>query len=190
MAKNDLKEFNASDRIELRLSDNGVYYLSGEISEPAVTPVIKWLIGENLSKQHKILTLYINSDGGDLYQAFALIDTMRASKIPIKVVGMGNVMSAAFIIFASGAKGMRFIAPNTGIMCHQFSDSALGKYHDIKAQIKESDNCNLRMLDILKDATGLPANTVNTKLLPAHDVYLTACELIALNVADGIFQFT
>lgn len=189
MAKNDVKDFNANDRIEVRLLENGVHYLTGEISEETITPVIKWIIYENLSQQSKNLTLYINSMGGDLYQAFALIDIMRTSKIPIRTIGLGSIMSAAFLIFACGSKGMRFISPNTGIMCHQFSDAQEGKYHDIKAQIVESDNCNRRMLEILKEATGLPANSVKSKLLPASDVYLTAEELVKLKVADGILNF-
>lgn len=188
MAKND-KDFNANDRIEIRLLENSVHYLTGDISLETVTPVIKWIIYENLSQQNKTLTLYINSMGGDLYQAFALIDIMRSSKLPIRTVGLGSIMSAAFLIFASGTKGMRIISPNTGIMCHQFSDEQEGKYHDIKAQVVESDNCNRRMLEVLKEATGLPANSVKSKLLPASDVYLTADELVKLKVADEILKF-
>ena len=189
MAKSDIKDFNANDRIDVRLIESGVHYLAGEISEATITPVIKWIIYENLNQQTKNLTLYINSMGGDLYQAFALIDIMRSSKLPIRTIGLGSIMSAAFLIFASGTKGMRYIAPNTGIMCHQFSDAQEGKYHDIKAQIVESDNCNRRMLEVLKEATGLPVNSIKSKLLPASDVYLTADELVKLKVADGILNF-
>ena len=186
MAKSDVKDFNAEDRVNVRLLDNGVHYLTGEICAETITPVIKWLIYENLTNQNKTLTLYINSFGGDLYQAFALIDIMKTSKLPIRTIGLGSIMSAAFLIFASGTKGMRFIAPNTGIMCHQFSDEPSGKYHDIKAQVVEADHCNRRMMEILKDATGLPANSVKSKLLPASDVYLTAEELVKFKVADEV----
>ena len=188
MAKTDVKDFNAEDRVNVRLLENGVHYLTGDIGEDTITPAIKWIIYENLTSTNKTLTLYINSMGGDLYQAFALIDIMRTSKLPIRTVGLGSIMSAAFLIFASGTKGMRIIAPNTGIMCHQFSDAQEGKYHDIKAQIVESDYCNRRMLEILKDATGLPVNSIKSKLLPASDVYLTADELVKFKVADEILK--
>jgi ATP-dependent Clp protease protease subunit len=163
--------------------------LLGEIEDNNISEAIKWIVYENLDKkQEKILTLYINSSGGDLYQAFALIDVMRVSTHKIRTIGMGNIMSAAFLIFASGADGERYIAPNTGIMCHQFTDGVDAKYHDIKAQMKESDYCNTRMVNILKAATGLDTRSVKTKLLPASDVYLTADELLELGVADHIFQ--
>ena len=137
-------------------------------------------------RQVKTLTLYINSEGGDLYQAFALIDIMRTSVHPIRTFGMGNVMSAAFLIFASGEPGQRYLAANTGLMCHQYSDDHTGKHHDIRAQMKEGENCNTRMLNILKTATQLPASKVKAKLLPASDVYLTAEEAIDLGVADHL----
>ena len=95
-------------------------------------------------------------------------------------------MSAAFLIFAAGDKGERYIAPNTGIMCHQYSDSSEGKHHDLKATMKEGENCNQRMLDILKEATGLTAARVKTKLLNATDVYLTAQETVDLGIADQL----
>lgn len=185
--KND--DFNAQDRINNKLLDSGVHFLLGEIDDTNISEAIKWIVYENLDKkQEKILTLYINSSGGALYQAFALIDIMTVSTHKIRTIGVGNIMSAAFLIFASGSHGQRYIAPNTGIMCHQFSDGVDAKYHDIKAQMKESEHCNARMVGILKLATGLDTRTVKTKLLPASDVYLTADELIELGVADHIFQ--
>lgn len=164
-----------------------MHFLTGEITDENIAATIRWITYENLdiSKQ-KTLTLYINSPGGDLYQAFALIDIMRNSHHKIRTVGIGLVMSAGFLIFASGAVGERYIARNAGIMCHQYSDGIEGKHHDIQAQVKEGQYCNERMLDILRAATNLPVRTVRSKLLPPSDVYLKATELVDLGVADHI----
>jgi ATP-dependent Clp protease protease subunit len=180
-------EFNASDRIDIKLLENSIHFLTGEITEENINECIKWIVFENLDKaKQKTLTLYVNSTGGDLYQAFALIDVMNSSNHPIRTIGVGSIMSAAFLIFASGTQGERYIAGNTGIMCHQFSDSQEGKYHDIKAQAKENELCNGRMVEILKAATGLPTTKIKAKLLPASDVYMTADELIQYKVADQV----
>lgn len=182
-----LEDFNADERVSLRLLENHVHFVTGEICEENVQEAIRWITFENLEqKSGKVLTLYINSYGGDLYQAFALIDVMRVSKYPIRTIGIGTIMSAAFLIFASGDKGQRFIAQNTGIMCHQFSESTEGKYHDIRAALKETENANAKMVSILQDATGLTAAKVRSKLLPASDVYLSAQDLVDLSVADHI----
>jgi len=183
-----LEEFNAEDRVDVKLLENSTFYLYGEIDEESVAKVIKWILYENFqSKDTKTLTLYINSTGGNLYDAFALIDVIRNSHHVIRTVAVGSVMSAAFLIFAVGDKGERYAAANASFMCHQFSENMDAKYHDLKATMKENEACNLKMINILKDATGLPNAKIKLKLLPASDVYLTAQEVVELGVADNIF---
>jgi ATP-dependent Clp protease protease subunit len=183
-----IEEFNAEDRIDIKLLENSTFYFYGEIDDESVAKVVKWILYENLnSKETKTLTLYINSTGGDLYQAFALIDVMKNSHHIIRTVGVGSVMSAAFLIFASGDNGHRYASSNASFMCHQFSETTEGKYHDIKATMKENDLCNQKMVDILRKATELPVAKIKSKLLPASDVYLTAQEVVELNVADELF---
>jgi ATP-dependent Clp protease, protease subunit len=190
MPKNLMNEFNADDRVGISLLESSVYFLTGEIDDDNVNDCIRWITYENLQpKDNKILTLYINSQGGDLYQAFGLIDIMRNSAMPIRTIGFGSVMSAAFLILSSGQHGERYIAPNTGIMCHQMSSTEeMGKYHDIKATRKETDRINQAMYNILKENTGLDGRIIKTKLLPAHDVYMTATEMIDFGAADHILS--
>lgn len=187
MAKKNDDFLNGEERIENRLLDNSIHFLTGEIEEENIEKCIKWIVFENIDKkQDKILTLYINSIGGDLYQAFALIDVMKNSSVPIRTIGIGSIMSAAFLIFASGTKGSRFIASNTGIMCHQLSDGIDNKYHDLKSQIREADLCNDRMLKILMAATNKNAATIKKTLLNPTDVYMTAHEAVNIGIADHI----
>jgi ATP-dependent Clp protease protease subunit len=182
-----IDEFNASDRIGIKLLENSVHFLTGEITEENVNECIKWIVFENLDAKEKVLTLYVNSSGGDLYQAFALIDIMRNSKHVVRTVGIGSVMSAAFLIFTSGDQGERHLAANTGIMCHQFAGGGSdAKFHDLKAEMKENELLNKKMVEILKNATGLAPSRIKTKLLPASDVYLTAQEAIELGIADHL----
>lgn len=188
-SKNNLDEFNAYDRMGIKFLENSTHFLIGEISEENINECIKWIVYENLNSNNKILTLYINSQGGDLYEALGLIDVMTASRLPIRTIGYGSIMSAAFLIFVNGSSGDRYLAQNTGIMCHQFSSTEdVGKYHDIKATRKETDRLNKAMYQCLKDATGLDGRVVKNKLLPAHDVYLTAEEMIELGAADYILE--
>jgi ATP-dependent Clp endopeptidase proteolytic subunit ClpP len=183
-----LDEFNAEDRQGLQFQEAGVHFLTGDISEDNINEAIKWLVSENLRpKEGKFLTLYINSQGGDLYQTMALIDIMRVSQMPVRTIGYGSIMSGAFLILAEGTKGQRYVTKNCGIMCHQFSMSEeVGKYHDIKATRKETDRLNQTMLDALKSSTGLETKIIKSKLMPAHDVYLTAEEMIEYGAADHI----
>ena len=122
-----------------------------------------------------------------LHGAFGLIDIMRNSKQPIRTIGVGSICSAAFLIFAAGTKGERYVAKNTSIMCHQYASEMNGKFHDMKAFVRESDLANLRMSRHLQECTGMDARNVKTKLLPPSDVWFSAEEILELGVADHIF---
>lgn len=179
-------DFNADDRIAVKLLDNSIFCLFGEIEDDNISDCIKWILYENIEQREKTLTLYINSTGGDLYNAFALIDVMKNSKHPIRTIAIGSAMSAAFLIFASGHRGERYASRNTSFMCHQYSDSVSGKHHDLKATMRDGELMNQKMVDILKSATGLAPSKIKSKLLPASDVYLTAEECVELGVADHL----
>lgn len=179
-------DFNADDRIAVKLLEHSIYYLFGEIDDDNVSECIKWILYENTDSRDKTLTLYINSTGGDLYNAFALIDVMKNSQYPVRTIAIGSAMSAAFLIFAAGYKGQRYASKNCSFMCHQYSDNLAGKHHDLKATMRDGELCNQKMIDILKEATGMPPSKIKSKLLPASDVYLTAEECVDLNIADHL----
>lgn len=169
---------------------NHVHFLSGDIEEQNILKTIQWIIYENAvsgsTGEPNTLQLYVNSTGGDLYHALGLIDMMRLSKNPIQTIGVGAIMSAAFLIFASGQKGHRYITKNCSIMCHQYSDTYEGKHHDLKSFSKEAEMTNERMLRVLQDASGLSSREVKKKLLTPSDIWLSAEELVKLGIADHI----
>ncbi len=100
-------------------------------------------------------------------------------------------MSAAFLIVAAGTQGERYVTKNCGIMCHQMSSTEeMGKYHDIKATRKETDRLNKSMISVLKECTDLDEKSIKSKLLPAHDVYMTANEMLSYGAADHILLRT
>jgi ATP-dependent Clp protease protease subunit len=179
---------DADDIIGLGLLKNHTHMITGDIDDDNIDKAIRWLLYENITDEGtgKVVTLYINSTGGSLTDAFALIDVMKNSSFVIRTIGIGNVMSSAFMIFASGDKGHRYISKNTSSMCHQFTDSMDSKYHDIRAAMKETESLNERMINVLMENTGLVRSKIKSKLLGPSDIYLTAEEMIEYGVADHI----
>lgn len=170
------------------LNDHGIMVLMGEINHDSIKPVIEWILFENYVKKKKLkeLLLMICSEGGDMEPAFALIDVMRNSKIPIKTVGLGQIASCGLLIFLAGAKGRRVLTPNTSILSHQFSWGSEGKAHELLATVKEFELTQKRMIQHYQDCTGLDELTIKTILLPPQDVYLSAEEALEYNICDLI----
>jgi ATP-dependent Clp protease protease subunit len=170
------------------LQEAGMYVFMGEITDDAIRPIIEWILVENhvVRKKKKELLLMICSEGGAMESAFALIDVMRASSIPIKTVGLGSVASSALLVFLAGTPGRRMLTPNTSILSHQYSWGSDGKHHELFAMTKEFGLAQQRMMDHYRVTTGLDEEVIKQRLLPASDVYLSAEEALALGICDFI----
>jgi len=152
MSKEDKKVTAQTPSVE----ECGIFLLMDEISDATCKDVIQFIISKNLVKPYpKYLQLIINSTGGDLQAAFALIDTMKGSAIPVHTVGLGCVASAAVLIFIAGVKGKRVLTPNTSILSHQYSWGTYGKEHELLATAREYELTTQRMLKHYKSVRDL-----------------------------------
>lgn len=170
------------------LHDNGMCLFMGPVTDDTVRPVIEWILHESLvrKKKHRELLLMICSEGGDISAAFALIDVMRSSSIPIKTVGLGQIASAGLMIFIAGATKRRVLTPNTSILSHQFTWGSSGKIHELFATVKEFELTHQRMIDLYRQCTGLNDDEIRRVLLPPQDVYLSAQEALEHGICDHV----
>lgn len=172
------------------LNENGIYVFMGAVETDSIKPIVEWILHENYvkKKKHKELVLMVCSDGGELSQAFALIDVMNSSRIPIKTVGLGSIASCGLMIFMSGTKGRRVLTPNTSILSHQFSWSSGGKSHELFATVREFELTEKRMIEHYRRCTGLDDDTIKRVLLPPQDVWLSADDALCYHICDQITQ--
>jgi ATP-dependent Clp protease protease subunit len=169
------------------IDSNGVYLLMDQITSASCKEAIKWVMNHNLADNPlPQLTIIINSPGGDVHAAFALIDVMKSSSIPIKTVGLGLIASCGFLIFIAGEKGKRILTPNTSILSHQYSWGSRGKEHELYAKVKEFELSTNRMIDHYKKCIGMTEKQIREVLLPPQDVWLSAQEAKKLKICDKI----
>jgi len=183
-----LKEQHNDNGFELALNDRGIFTLMGSVETENIRPVIEWIVYENCArpKRKRELTLLISSEGGSVNDAFALIDIMHGSTIPIRTVGFGVVASAGLMIFLAGQTGLRVLTPNTSILSHQFSWFNEGKAHELYAAVKEFDLTQQRMIKHYEQTTGMTADAIKEKLLPPQDIWLSAQEALDLHICDQV----
>jgi ATP-dependent Clp protease protease subunit len=183
------KEFDADMSIppEADLYRSGIHLFMSDVDEASCKDAIEFILKHNVEKRKlPFLKLLICSNGGDVPAAFALIDIIKASKIPVYTVGLGVIASCGLLIFIAGEIGHRILTPNTSILSHQYSWGNWGKEHELFAQIKEFELSTLRMIEHYKKCTGLNEEQVRENLLPPEDRWLSAKEAKRLKICDSV----
>lgn len=187
-ANQDVQGYIMADMRPASLSDHGVYYFANDFNIGSVKDVITWILDNNFQQNNRLdnLTLMISSYGGDLFSAFALIDVMRGSQIPVHTVGLGVIASAGLMTFIAGEPGHRIITPNTSILSHQWSAGMFGKEHELVATARQFDLTTKRMIQHYKKCTKLSEKQIREKLLPPQDIWLSSQEALEYNIADKV----
>ena len=171
------------------LYDKNIFIFMTDFNEESCGGAIRFILEKNiLPSKHKpkYLTLMINSPGGEVAHAFALIDVMKGSAIPVRTVGLGMIASCGVLTFMAGQKGHRVITPNTSILSHQYSWGSRGKEHELFAVVREFELSTERMMYHYKKCTGLTEKKIREVLLPPQDVWLNAEEAVKYGIADII----
>lgn len=183
-----MQGYSIPDMRSSSLTDKGIYYFAGEFNQNSVKDAITWILDSNFQTKtpYENLTLIISSYGGDLFSAFALIDVMRGSQIPIHTIGLGIIASAGLMTFIAGEPGNRIITPNTSILSHQWSSGTFGKEHELLATQKQFDLTTKRMINHYKKCTKLTEKQIREKLLPPQDIWLSSEEAKEYNLVDKV----
>lgn len=135
------------------------------------------------SLNSKGVTIKINSFGGSVYEALAIVGRIKESKCKITTKGYGAIMSAATLILACGTK--RKISQYAWFMHHESSYGFEGKHSQAKAAIAQAEREELQWAKAMAEFSKQDEEfwLEKGKLV---DVYFDATELLELGVADEI----
>lgn len=184
-----LLKLNDSQLSDVTSPSQSFYMFFSPMESQSAKEMCEWILQANLSSSDRpdVLNLIINSPGGNLHDAFAVIDVMRGSQIPIRTIGLGEISSAGLMLFISGTKGMRVLTENTSIMSHVYSWGSAGKEHELLAAVKEFDLTSKRLIQHYKRCTKLKSEKdIRKYLLPSQDMYLSAEEALKFGICDTI----
>ena len=92
--------------------------------------------------------LHLTTNGGDIYAAFSVIDTMKQLHMPVYTVIDGFVASAGTLISTAGER--RFVSKNAYMLIHELRSQFWGKMSEIE---EEFSNLQKIMAHIIKHYT-------------------------------------
>jgi len=169
-----------------RLLKERIIFLGGPIIDPIANSVIAQLLFLESEDEKKDIRLYINSPGGSVTAGMAVYDAMQYVKPDVSTVCVGVAASMAAVLLAAGAKGKRFMLPNSEVLLHQVMGGAEGQAIDIEISarhiVKIKDNIN----KILSKHTGKPLAQVEKDT--DRDFWMDAEEAKEYGIVDGIIK--
>ena len=152
-----VEETNRCERaydIYSRLLKERVIFLGDEVNSATANIVVAQLLHLAFEDPKKDIKLYINSPGGSVYDGLAIIDTMNYIEPDVQTIGIGLQASMGAMLLSAGAKGKRYVLPNSRIMIHQPSSGTQGKITDQEIALKEGIYLKQKLAEMLAKNTG------------------------------------
>lgn len=169
-----------------------IVFVTGEITQELADEVTKQLVVFDVQNSMKgedlPITLVINSPGGALHAGWQICDVMDYINTPVHTTGLGEIASAALMIFMNGTPGWRVLTDRTSIMSHRYSSGISGNHAELIAAESEFKNIHKKILKHYVECTGLTVKEVDAELLKPHNVWLSPAQAIKLGLADKIFR--
>lgn len=169
-----------------RLLKERIIFISGPIDDHTANIVIAQLLFLESEDPKKDVSLYINSPGGSVSAGLALYDTMQHIKPDVSTICVGIAASMGAVILSAGAKGKRFVLPNSEVMIHQPWGGTEGQASDIAITAKHILKTRETLNKILAKNTGKPLSQIEKDT--DRDFYMSAEEAKKYGIIDEIYK--
>jgi ATP-dependent Clp protease protease subunit len=169
-----------------RLLKERVVFAVGPVEDYMANVIVAQLLFLESENPEKDIALYINSPGGSVSAGLAIYDTMQFIKSDVSTICIGMAASMGAILLAGGAKGKRFMLPNSRAMIHQPSGGYQGQASDIHIQAQEILKIRERLNEILAHHTGQTVDKI--KLDSERDNFMSPTEAVAYGLVDKLLD--
>ena len=169
-----------------RLLKERVVFAVGPVEDYMANVIVAQLLFLESENPDKDIALYINSPGGSVSAGLAMYDTMQFLTCDVNTYCIGMAASMGAVLLAGGAKGKRFMLPNSRAMIHQPSGGYQGQASDIHIQAQEILKIRERLNEILARHTGQTVEKI--KLDSERDNFMSPTEAIAYGLVDKLLD--
>lgn len=170
----------------MRLEKDHTLYLFGEVTVNTAREFIIKLFELQFVDSNKTITVFLDSKGGEVQAALAIVDAINFIQNPVRIIALGQASSMGAIILASGTKGMRYALRNTEITIHQPLGGAQGQSSDLQIAAKQIQLFRLRLNEILSKLTGQPENKINRDT--ERDYFMWADTALEYGIVDYVIE--
>ncbi len=169
-----------------RLLKERIIFLGTPINDAVANAVIAQLLFLDSQDNKQDIKLYINSPGGSVTAGLAIYDTMQHVTSSVSTICVGMAASMAAVLLTAGAKGKRFLLPNSEVMIHQIMGGTQGQATDIKIHAERMLKLKARLNKIIAKHTGQNVKKVDADT--DRDNFMTAEEAVKYGLVDKIVK--
>lgn len=177
---------------EVKVIDNSIYLYSKINNELALNlntnikilekKLLIFSITFNIPPPYIIIR--INSEGGDIYAALSIVDTIKNCKVPIHTIIEGCAASAATIISTVAKK--RSMMENAHMLIHQMTSGFWGKYTEFKDELQNQNKFMTTIKNIYKNHTNLKGKILDNCL--SKDIWWSTDICLKYGLVDEIIK--
>lgn len=161
-----------------------IIFLGTEIDANVASSVVAQLLYLDIKDPNADIIMYINSPGGGVYAGLAIYDTMQLVNADVRTYCVGMAASMGTVLLTAGAKGKRFVLPNSTVHMHQPLGGAQGSASHVEIQAGEILRLKDHLTKIIADSTGqLYKKVVDDS---DEDSYMNAQEAKEYGIVDEI----
>jgi ATP-dependent Clp protease protease subunit len=169
-----------------RLLKERVVFAVGPVEDYMANLIVAQLLVLESENPEKDIAIYINSPGGSVSAGLAIYDTMQFIKPDISTICVGMAASMGALLLAGGAKGKRYMLPNSRAMIHQPSGGTQGQATDISIQAKEILILRERLNNILAHHTGQTPEKIAADT--ERDTWMNSEAAVAYGLIDKMLE--
>lgn len=169
-----------------RLLEDRIIFLGEDVNEHTANVVVAQLLHLANEDPNKDIQLYINSPGGSVYDGLAIYDTIQFIKPDVQTIGIGLQASMGAFLLSSGAKGKRYLLPNSRVMIHQPSSGTQGKVTDQEISLREVLRIKEDLSRMMAENTGQKLEKVKADM--ERDFWMSADEAVKYGIVDEVLK--
>jgi ATP-dependent Clp protease protease subunit len=163
-----------------------IIFVGTAIDDQIANVVVAQLLYLSHEDPDKMIQMYINSPGGQIYSGLAIYDTMKMIPNKISTVAVGVTASFGTVLLAAGTKGQRYALPHATIHMHQPLGGAEGQASDIEIQAREILRLKARLNQIMSDSTGQTLEVIERDT--DRNFYLEADQAVEYGLVDQVLK--
>ncbi len=169
-----------------RLLRERIVFLNGEVNDDVSGLICAQLLFLEAENPKKPIDFYINSPGGVVTSGFAMYDTMRFIRSPVRTLCMGTARSMGSFLLMAGEPGERAALPNSSILIHQPLGGYQGQASDILLHAEETQRVKRRMTELYARHCGRTYEEFERAM--DRDHFMTAGEALEWGLVDRILE--